>query len=1351
MSENLAYAITLDVDDLEKKSRQAVNLFRGISGEAEEGGKKMADSMGGAMKRMGAAFLSFSAAKAFVQQVVKIRGEIESLETSFKILAGTVKGSQLFEEIKEFAVSTPMEMKTLAKGAQTMLAFNIEAENVMPLLRQIGDISMGNSQKFESLTLAFSQMHSTGKLMGQDLLQMINAGFNPLAVIAEKTGKSIGDLKDEMSKGAISAEMVADAFATATSEGGKYHGMMSTMSQGVEGSMSNLKGAIEDAMNDLGEKMQGVTVKTIQGATSLVENYEKVGKVLGQLIIIYGTYKTALVTALALKKATAAFKFAKEYITMAKALGVATANQIAFNTAAMMNPYVWVAAAIAGIAGLAASIALWKKKNDEAVQSAGEAEQAINAEKEQLKKLMEVAQNEARSKEEKAEAIKTINARYGDYLENMIAETASAKELATAYDSLTASIEQKYLAQLKEQTVGEQATAHQNAESKLWGVVKNDILDGSGISQKQQGAFLATMRDWMGKYAKHQNPQQIYDKFLSEYKRYGGKNLSQFKLGDLYEAAWDFKDTQQDLARAEKAFNDFADGYTSATKKISDAGKDAETEQATTLSSIVSGIKKAKAEIAALEQKAATKGLTKDEETELSGKRGSLEGLEKRYKEFTGVEYGKQSDAVKAKLALQQSLTDAELKLAEAEVDAMEEGTAKKIASIELNRQKTNAALDKELKDLENKAKEAGTTLGQDVYDDFASRKSINDATASNERLEVEKEQAKYIAQLYGDLASIFETEEERKINAIRKRYAEQREQLDKDLKAGTITKEQHAELTSASAKAEDKEISDSWMATFGSYEQRLEALKNEWAARIKDVPAEFADEANRQMNEAIYNFMINEGNVKSVISQLFDDITEKSVKDLRTIADAGQELYDFLMGGEWDDSKGMKLGISKEEFETIRKSPTELERLRKGIKEVNDQADKSERLFKKMASGLKDIFSAGDNSTKLQKGLDKVSSAVSEATSVTNFLQSTFESLANASGNEAMQKVADGLGIATDAMGSAMEGAQAGAAFGPWGAAAGAALGLVTSLYENLSKLHDDKIQAEIENIQKDIDDLGKTYDELSAKADKAYSKERARYLKEQNDNLEKQNNLIKDQIKEEESKKNSDSSAVDEMNKQIEENNKLIEENKQAAIDAIFGEDIQSAIESFADAITDVWAEGKKASEGAKNWVKSQMRQMVSESIKSYIQASGAMERIREALSNALLDDVVTEEEKERIMRMGEQLAAEVDKKYGWADDMFSDEAGREAVKGSGIAASQESVDNLDGRMTTIQSHTYSLVEGQNELRAVTNAILDRVIGIEENTYRSVVELENININVARVKSSVDEMTTRGVKLKS
>ena len=230
----------------------------------------------------------------FVRKIMDVRGEVEALQISFETLAGTTKGRELFGDIRSFAVNTPMMMQDLAKGAQTLLGFNIEAEKVMPILRQIGDISMGDAQKFNSLTLAFAQMSSTGKLMGQDLLQMINAGFNPLTVISEKTGKSIGQLKDEMAAGKITVEMVADAFETATAEGGKFHGMLEKQSKGLKGAMSNLEGAWEDALNEMGEKGEGVMVDVIDLTAGAIKNYDKLGTAILTVVAAYGEYKGSL-------------------------------------------------------------------------------------------------------------------------------------------------------------------------------------------------------------------------------------------------------------------------------------------------------------------------------------------------------------------------------------------------------------------------------------------------------------------------------------------------------------------------------------------------------------------------------------------------------------------------------------------------------------------------------------------------------------------------------------------------------------------------------------------------------------------------------------------------------------------------------------------------------------------------------------------------------------------------------------------------------------------------------------------------------------------------------------------------
>ncbi len=174
---------------------------------------------------------------------VGIQNELN--KTSFEVLLNSRKAAeQLVGDIRRYAVKTGYSESVLSKAAQTMLGFGVAKEKVIPVMKAIGDIAMGDAQKYQSLTLAFSQMRSTGKLMGQDLLQMINAGFNPLVEISKKTGLSIGQLKEQMAKGAISAQMVEEAFLSAASKGGKFGGMMEKMSQTLQGQINLIKGKL---------------------------------------------------------------------------------------------------------------------------------------------------------------------------------------------------------------------------------------------------------------------------------------------------------------------------------------------------------------------------------------------------------------------------------------------------------------------------------------------------------------------------------------------------------------------------------------------------------------------------------------------------------------------------------------------------------------------------------------------------------------------------------------------------------------------------------------------------------------------------------------------------------------------------------------------------------------------------------------------------------------------------------------------------------------------------------------------------------------------------------------------------
>ena len=189
--------------------------------------------------------------------VVKYNAQMEQYITSFGTMLGSAeKATELVNDLKVMGAETPFETSDLAKGSQTLLAFGTAADDLLPTLQMLGDVSQGNKERFDSLTLAFAQVSSAGKLTGQDLLQFVNAGFNPLNEICKKTGESMAEARDRMSEGGISAEEVAAAFKSATSEGGQFYQAMEAQSQTFNGQLSTLK---DNVMSFIGDLTQGVT------------------------------------------------------------------------------------------------------------------------------------------------------------------------------------------------------------------------------------------------------------------------------------------------------------------------------------------------------------------------------------------------------------------------------------------------------------------------------------------------------------------------------------------------------------------------------------------------------------------------------------------------------------------------------------------------------------------------------------------------------------------------------------------------------------------------------------------------------------------------------------------------------------------------------------------------------------------------------------------------------------------------------------------------------------------------------------------------------------------------------------
>ncbi len=256
--------IGADVDDAMSKLNMLSNRLSSLASNTQRSGNQISGSMSDTSKVVSAAFSEMGLALTTAGIVAGIIGigkaaltsaaQLEQIKVSFEVFTGSAKTSdEMLAKLKAQALASPMQFLDITKGAQTLLQYGLNAQQVAPITRMLGDISSGNADKFQRLSLAFGQVNAAGRLMGQEARQMINAGFNPLKAISDKTGESMAVLTQKMHDGQISVQDVADAFTYATSEGGQFFGMADKQSQTLQGAFNKLSESITFVLADIGD------------------------------------------------------------------------------------------------------------------------------------------------------------------------------------------------------------------------------------------------------------------------------------------------------------------------------------------------------------------------------------------------------------------------------------------------------------------------------------------------------------------------------------------------------------------------------------------------------------------------------------------------------------------------------------------------------------------------------------------------------------------------------------------------------------------------------------------------------------------------------------------------------------------------------------------------------------------------------------------------------------------------------------------------------------------------------------------------------------------------------------------
>lgn len=1303
----LHFDITGDNSNFLRKLREVETGVTNTSKEIEKNGLGIED-MFNKMTKAAAAFGAGFTAKELIQNIIQVRGEFQQLEVVFTTMLGSSeKANVLMAQLTETAAKTPFDLQGVANGARQILAYGTSAEDVNETLIRLGNIAAGLSQPLGDLVYLYGTTMTQGRLYTQDLNQFTGRGIPMIKELAKEFGVAESEIKGMVEAGMIGFPEVQKVIQNLTNEGGMFFNLMQEQSKTITGQISNIGDSFSMMLNEIGKANEGIINDALSSVSYLIENYEKVGKILIELVGTYGAYRTALmaITALHNLQATGITALTAKEAIHYSWLVLTQKAQSLLNKTLLANPYVAVAAAVAalglGIYKLVTYQTEAEKAQERLNDEFGKTEVAALNEMSTLRELnRQLTEAKKWSDEWYAIKEKIVNG-YSKYLSGIDEEIDKTGSLAGQYEKLEKAIRKSMAAQNYTNFAKQEEDIYNSVReknlTKVYDAFTKKYGDESGLK---------VYRNWLNWLDSGRDIPTEIQRIFNDVSTGWGESANTL----LFEIRRQAEIRNKNLEEYRNKYFIPEPSFDSPTENIF-------TTEGKSISKLEEEIKKAETSLASLKKALAdgsgTKEAVDQQEAYIKSLQDTILEREKDLRVINEVktqisklekEQGETVSGSKEYNALQSRIDALRAKLPKTKSDkAAEDKQAKE-------QKEAEQKLVDELLELRKKNQEKEISLWEEGKD--KKLKQIN-YYYEEQKKEIKKKE-KELSEL-NKVAKI----EPSKLNE-NGLTTEQQEDIDT---ANRLNEKNKNKQTKEILDDEINAMND-YLAAYGNYYEKRNAIiaqgesrklgKNEWEQKSID----------EETKRALSDLDIEANKSTSAISKLFDDMRQHTVADMHLIANEAERAFQFLQSGEWDENKGLEFGMTKETFDTLRKSPEELERIRKGIDNVRNSADQSETGFNKLANGLKKVFDAGSNTKKLQDGLEEIRSGLSEVLSVAKFLSDTFSNLGEAFGSDTLSGIAEGINVAMDGLNSAMQGAEAGAIFGPIGSAAGAAIGLVSSLASSIAKIHDAKNEKRIQKIQDQVDTLDRSYEKLGKSIETAYGKSASSLIEDQNKLLEQQKVLIQNQIKEEQDKKNTDSDRIKEWENQIDEINNLISDNKEKAIDVIFGEDLKSSIDNFAEAYADAWASGENRAKSAKDVVKQMMQQMVTESIKAAIKSSNKMEEIRTKLQQFYADNVLSQWEQDYINNMAEQLQQEIDAQFGWADSLMGESSTTEqkSTAGGFETMSQDTATELNGRFTALQlsgeeikNQMISAVISLNSLLSVStnsNSILNNIL---------------------------------------
>lgn len=759
------FDITGDNSNFLRRLREVENGVKNTSKQIEQSGLGI-EELFNRMTRAAAAFGAGFTAKELISNIAQVRGEFQQLEVAFKTMLGSEdKANALMQQLVKTAATTPFDLQGVANGAKQLLAYGENVENVNDDLIRLGNIAAGFSQPLGDIVYLYGTTMTQGRLYTADLNQFTGRGIPMIRELAKVFGVAEGEVKSLVEAGKVGFPEVQKVIQNLTNEGGMFYNLMQEQSKTITGQISNIEDAVSTMFNEIGKANEGIINEALSGVSYLVENYEKVGKVLVGLVATYGVYKVAVMTVTALQALQASGIAA---LTIAERahygwLVLQTTAQKALNAVMLTNPYVLLATAVVGLGA-----AMWSLSDNTT-----SAERALDSYNKKIEKLNTDEEDRKRTLEG---LVSTINSE----VEADVTKLKALKDIEELYPALF----RKYVDE----------KGHIHDLTGFWKAY-NEEVSKSRTQSKQ--AIVESLEqqiksaEWAYNLAKKEN------------------NRSEMKV-----QAQRIEDLKNELANARK----------DVLSEIN-AQLEVENRQETKETTYQEDLANAKAEWE--KAKKGYESLIKDQTAtskQVKEAKDKMEASEKAYKELggvTGSELTRQENLAKKQKENQEKLDGQLLSLRrqnqQDEINLMKEGTEKKLEQIDFDYQKQLDAIRKQEEEW-SKAGNGKLTDKQvrEISEAYANAESMRDKDITN----VTKEQLKAEQQALNDYLKEYGTFQQQKL-AIAQEYSEKIRKAQEESGANSAQVkllEKQRDVAIQNKETEAIKANIDWVTVFGEF-----------------------------------------------------------------------------------------------------------------------------------------------------------------------------------------------------------------------------------------------------------------------------------------------------------------------------------------------------------------------------------------------------------------------------------------------------------------------------------------------------------------------------------------------------